>query len=109
MARLPNLEKMTSAELSALRADIDQIIDSKKQEEKQALKAELAELASQSGFDIDEVLGKGKSNGKGKKVAVKYRDPKDADNTWTGRGRQPRWLATALKARGTKLDDFLIA
>ena len=34
---------------------------------------------------------------------VKYRD---ADgNTWTGRGRKPKWLIAAINA-GAKLDDF---
>ena len=46
------------------------------------------------------------SNGKGS-VAVKFRDPKNPANTWTGRGRMPRWMAAATKA-GKKKDDFLI-
>ena len=42
---------------------------------------------------------------RGGKVAIKYRD--DKGNTWTGRGKTPRWLATAEKA-GAKRDQFLI-
>jgi DNA-binding protein H-NS len=38
---------------------------------------------------------------------VKYRDPKNPSNTWTGRGRPPRWMAAAVKS-GSKRDDFLI-
>ena len=41
------------------------------------------------------------------KVAPKYRDPADPDNTWTGRGKQPRWLA-AYTANGRQADEFLI-
>jgi DNA-binding protein H-NS len=41
------------------------------------------------------------------KVAVKYRDPKHPENTWTGRGMKARWLSDALKA-GAKLEDFRI-
>ena len=40
-----------------------------------------------------------------KKVAVKYRD--DQGNTWTGRGKTPRWLADAEKA-GASREQFLI-
>ena len=36
----------------------------------------------------------------GKKVAPKYRDPANAANTWTGRGRMPQWVQ-ALNAAGT--------
>jgi DNA-binding protein H-NS len=42
---------------------------------------------------------------RGGKVAIKYRD--DKGNTWTGRGKTPRWLAEAEKA-GAKRDQFLI-
>ncbi|SDY62090.1 DNA-binding protein H-NS [Lysobacter sp. yr284] len=41
------------------------------------------------------------------KVAPKYRNPANTGETWTGRGKQPRWLA-AYTAQGKKLDDFLI-
>lgn len=41
------------------------------------------------------------------KVAPKYRNPDKADDTWTGRGKQPRWLA-ALTAQGRRVDEFLI-
>ena len=41
------------------------------------------------------------------KVLPKYRNPKNPRETWSGRGKQPRWLAKRLGA-GSKLDDFLI-
>jgi DNA-binding protein H-NS len=41
------------------------------------------------------------------KVAVKYRNPANPKETWTGRGKQPRWLATET-AKGRKLDEFLV-
>jgi len=44
---------------------------------------------------------------KGKKVRSLYRNPKNHDETWAGRGRRPRWLAAALK-RGMKLRAFAI-
>jgi DNA-binding protein H-NS len=42
----------------------------------------------------------------GKKVAPKYRNPANANETWTGRGKAPTWVA-ALKNAGT-LDTALI-
>lgn len=42
----------------------------------------------------------------GKKVAPKYRNPANANETWTGRGKAPTWAA-ALKNAGT-LDSALI-
>lgn len=39
-------------------------------------------------------------------VAPKYRDA-STGAAWTGRGKQPKWLAAALKS-GKKLEDFKI-
>ena len=41
------------------------------------------------------------------KVLPKYRNPNKRDETWAGRGKQPRWLAAQLQS-GKKLADFLI-
>ncbi|MCK1715421.1 H-NS histone family protein [Bradyrhizobium hipponense] len=40
-------------------------------------------------------------------VRPKYRNPKNPTETWSGRGRVPRWLEPQLRG-GRKLDDFLI-
>jgi len=49
--------------------------------------------------------GRKPSAAAGKKVAPKYRGPNG--ETWTGRGRQPGWVAAAVGA-GRTLDDMLI-
>ena len=43
----------------------------------------------------------------GGKIAPKYRDPDNAQNTWAGRGAIPRWMAEKID-EGAKRDDFLI-
>ncbi len=49
--------------------------------------------------------GSNKSDGRSI-VAPKYRDPATGAS-WTGRGKQPRWLAQAISG-GKKLEDFRI-
>lgn len=44
----------------------------------------------------------------GAKIAPKYRNPANAAETWTGRGKPPRWLAAELAA-GKSKEAFLIA
>lgn len=106
MARLNGLEKMSHAELVTLREEVDRLIAEKQVAERSALKQRLADLAKAQGFSLEEIVGKGrKPRGA---VPIKYRDPKNPENTWTGRGRMPRWLVAATKARGVKKDDFLI-
>jgi DNA-binding protein H-NS len=41
-------------------------------------------------------------------VLPKYRNPKNQNETWCGRGMQPRWLTAELRD-GKKLSDFLIS
>lgn len=41
-----------------------------------------------------------------KAVQIKYRHP-DSGETWTGRGKSPRWILAA-EAEGHKRDEFLV-
>jgi DNA-binding protein H-NS len=40
-------------------------------------------------------------------VLPKYRNPAEPSETWSGRGKRPRWLTAQLRS-GKRLDDFLI-
>jgi DNA-binding protein H-NS len=42
------------------------------------------------------------------KLPPKYRNPKNPQETWAGRGKQPRWVKAELQT-GRKLNDLLIA
>ena len=98
-------EKMSYAELSELQIQIHRLKLKKEDAERNAIRQRLVDMAKQHGFDIRELFGKGRK-GKGT-VAIKYRDPKNTDNTWTGRGRMPRWMVAATKT-GKKKDEFLV-
>ena len=85
----------------------------------------LTQLARAEGYSIAELFGGGaaatergaRTPGRAaakkaprkaaSKVAPKYRNPDNASETWTGRGKQPRWLA-AQTANGRDLSEFLI-
>jgi DNA-binding protein H-NS len=107
MARRKNLENMSFAELAKMQADIERMKVEKQNAERHAVRQQLIDTAKEHGFDIHELFGKaGKGRGK---VAVKYRDPGNPSNTWTGRGRMPRWMVAATKGGKAKKEDFLIA
>ena len=40
-------------------------------------------------------------------LPVKFRDPGNAEHTWTGRGFKPKWLAYAL-ANGHTIEEFAV-
>jgi len=41
------------------------------------------------------------------KASPKFRNPEEPSQTWTGRGKQPRWLAAQLRS-GRRIEDFQI-
>ena len=106
MARSSDLEKMTYAELTEMEAKIERIKLEKQNSERAAVRKQLMDMAKEHGFDIRELMD-GRKKGKGT-VAAKYRDPKNPENTWTGRGRMPRWMVAATRGEKASKDDFLI-
>jgi DNA-binding protein H-NS len=107
MARASDVDKMSYAELAAMEKQIEKLKIEKQSAERMELRKKLIDEAKKNGFDIHELFGRGRK-GKGGTVAVKYRDPKNPGNTWTGRGRMPRWMTAATKGGKAKKDDFLI-
>jgi DNA-binding protein H-NS len=97
---------MTYADLIRMEADIGRLKTEKQAAERNAVRQKLTDIAREGGFDINELFGQAKK-GKGS-VAIKYRDPKNPQNTWTGRGRMPRWMVAATKGNKAKKEDFLI-
>ncbi|HFC91357.1 MAG TPA: H-NS histone family protein [Leucothrix mucor] len=101
-----NLEKMSLPELIELQKKLKPAIKKKQKKAKTSVRKQMEELAKQSGFTFDEVISTA-SPKKVSKVKPKYANPNDADQTWTGRGRRPKWVEAELKD-GKSLDDFLI-
>jgi len=106
MARAKNIENMSYAELAAMQARIVRARAEKQNSDRAALRHKLTALAKHHGFDIRDLL-RGRRKAKGS-VAAKYRDPHNPGNTWTGRGRMPRWMVAATKRGKAKKEDFLI-
>ena len=106
---LSKFEKMNVMQLQAAKTEIEHLIARKAVEEREALTAHITEMVAARGFSLAEILGTRRvgKNGKTGKVAPKFRNPDNPAETWSGRGRQPRWLSPLIK-RGAKLEKFLI-
>jgi DNA-binding protein H-NS len=107
MARTSDLEKMSAADLNKMEAQIARLKTEKQSAERAEVRQKAIDMVKAAGFDIHELFGKGSGRARGK-VAIKYRDPKNPENTWTGRGRIPRWMAAATKGGKARKEDFLI-
>lgn len=126
-----NYTNWSVSKLTKERDKIDKAIEAKSGEQKNSLIAKAKKMAAESGFELAELFGneapaakparKKRTSSKkivGKKQATKkkagdkrrgpaprnYRNPEDHDQTWSGRGRPPRWAAEYLNAGWVKDD-----
>jgi DNA-binding protein H-NS len=121
-----NIDSMSAKELAAL---ISQATKRRsvlsKRKPVATVRKRLEQIARAEGYTIGELFGtrtgatgtaanaparkatRKPSKMAGSKVAPKYRNPENESETWSGRGKQPRWLQ-AFTSKGRVLDDFLI-
>ncbi|WP_312183488.1 H-NS histone family protein [Massilia timonae] len=104
-----DLSDYNLSELKGLYTEIEKEIKTRQQQEVTKAREQILAIAQGLGISVGELLANGgtKSKGSGKKVEAQYRNPADNAQTWTGRGRQPKWIAEGL-AGGKSLDDFRI-
>lgn len=93
-----NFKRMTARQLEKLSADLEAHRQAQRQNTVVALRAKIAAMAKAEGVSMDELFPLRGGSSKGSKVAAKYRNPANPAQTWSGRGRQPRWYAAAIKA-----------
>lgn len=109
-----NLSEMSVAELQQLADDAKNMIGKRQKGEIKAAFNKASKIANDVGMSLAELadagskVGTRKVSATRKPVEPRYRNSANADETWTGRGKKPRWLAAAL-AGGASLDAFLIA
>ena len=102
-----DLSEMSRKELLELKTGIDDALkEAEQRERKEAIKA-AEEAAAKYGFSLDEIAGQAKGAGKKQKAAAKYRNPHNPEETWSGRGRKPHWVHSAITS-GMDISDLEI-
>jgi len=107
-----DLEAMPVDDLWSLHERISTILSARITAEKSELEKRLAVLNRgrqliEGGNAPQSHIADGKARRKYPRVLPKYRNPEVPSETWSGRGKQPRWLAAAIKS-GHKIEDFKI-
>lgn len=97
-----DLRSMSVDELWQLYEKVRTVLASRLAEEKALLEKRLLQLKSS---DLNGGLQRARRPYP--QVFPKYRNPAQPGETWSGRGKQPLWLAAQLRS-GKKLDDFRI-
>ena len=106
---------MSVGEIWQLHQTVIEVLATRLTAEKHELEKRLAQLRREKHQSLalpNEVLsrriaGSVQESRKHAKVPPKYRNPNEPSETWSGRGKRPRWLAQALLA-GQKIEDFVI-
>ena len=77
------------------------------QESVSKVRDKIQSLLRTEGLTLGEVFPTRKARSdKGQRSRPKYRNPADHEQTWSGRGKRPRWFHAALAA-GKKEKDLL--
>jgi len=108
-----NLSSMTLPELNKLQAQVAREIARRNDAAKRELLKEIKKLAEQKGVELEEIMkeagvvparkrgpGRRKTTAKktGGKLPVKYRNPANPEQGWSGHGRRPQWVLDWLAA-----------
>jgi DNA-binding protein H-NS len=101
------LEELTFEQLAKLGEAIQSQLDAKRRELREQLRQELIDKARLLGIDPVDLLPSHKARTNRSEVKPKYRDTRDPTQTWSGRGRPPKWLQERIAA-GENKDDYLI-
>jgi DNA-binding protein H-NS len=98
-----DLDKLSLKELKELQSRVAKEIANFEVKKKKEALFELEEKAKELGFSLAELTGATPLRKRAPAVA-KYANPQDPTETWSGRGRKPRWFSAALAAGKTPED-----
>lgn len=109
MSKKVEFQSMSVDQLGSIHEELSSILSARIKAEKYELEKRLALL--NRGMDVINRPGDSRSiNGKQRRkyprVLPKYRNPQTFE-TWSGRGKRPRWLVAAMKS-GHKIEEFIL-
>ena len=106
----PDLSNLSVDELKRLQLEAEALIESKKDQAIEDAYNQIMAIAENVGLSIEQIMEMGAQKRKQttrKSVEPRYRNRNNPEETWTGRGKQPRWLVAELE-KGANIEDFLI-
>lgn len=91
-----DLNNSSDAELQEIISNAAKALKTRQMGKRNDVIAQIKELAASIDVNVEITDANKKPVRKIAKVAIKYRDPNNAENTWTGRGVMPKWLKALL-------------
>lgn len=105
-----DIDNLEITELEELTKRARLLIEKKQREKVNAAYNQLLTIAAEVGMSLNELIeygAKRQQTSEKRTVAPRYANPADKTQTWTGRGKQPRWVVDLL-AKGKTLESLLI-
>jgi len=107
-----DLSNMSLGDLRNLQEQIKQEMKKREHQEVQKAREQIIAIAQSVGLPLKDLIS---ASGRGSKsanagtgtVAVRFRNPADAQQQWTGRGRQPKWVKEWVEG-GKSLDQLRV-
>ena len=98
-----DLSNMSSADLRNLQEQVKRELKQREGQDLAKAREQILAIAQSVGVPLKDLVGgagtgTGRSGRKTGAVAPRYRNPADASQQWTGRGRQPKWVKEWLDA-----------
>jgi DNA-binding protein H-NS len=110
LGRKFDFDAMTVDELWQLHEKLSHVLSVRLTSEKRELEKRLAQLRRDKEMRSSEAVeapAVPRERRKYPRVFPKYQNPNEPSETWSGRGKQPRWLTAALKT-GHTIEEFAI-
>jgi len=101
--------EMSEVELQSMIEEAGRALKEKQQGKRKEVLNQMKQLAASIGVAVEIIEGSAASAGrKGRKVPIKYQNPDNLSERWSGRGVKPKWLQHLL-SQGKRLEDFEVA
>lgn len=97
-----DLSNLSAADLRNLQEQIKRELKKRESQDQAKAREQILAIAQSVGLPLKDLIGAG-VRAKTGTVAPRYRNPADASQQWTGRGRQPKWVKDWVDA-GKSID-----
>ena len=104
---MANYNDLSENELQAVIDNANNVLKTRQENKRKDVIAQIKALAASIDVSVDIREGDRRSARKGIKVPVKYQNPENSAEKWTGRGVTPKWLKAFLDA-GRDKSEFEI-
>lgn len=102
-----DLTNMSSVDLRDLQEKLKRELKKREGQDLADARERILAIAQSVGLPLKDLVGAGVPRAKTGKVEPRFRNPADASQQWTGRGRQPKWVKDWLEA-GNSIDGLKV-